>query len=43
MIPIDIQVSRSKVKVKDHASLLHLVQLITQEHFAPEASNLVGR
>ena len=22
---------------------LNLVQLITQEHFAPEASNLVGR
>ena len=31
MIPIDIQVSRSKVKVKGHASLLHLVQLVTQE------------
>ena len=43
MIPIDIQVSRSKVKVKSHASLLHFVQLITQERFAPEASNLVGR
>ena len=43
MIPIDIQVSRSNVKVKVHASLLHLVQLITQERFAPEASNLVGR
>ena len=45
MTPIDIQVSRSKVKVnngKSHASPLHLVQLITQEHFAPEASNLVG-
>ena len=41
MTPIDIQVSRSKVKVKGHASLL--VQLITQERFAPEASNLVGR
>ena len=41
MIPIDIQVSRSKVK--GHASLLHLVQLITQERFAPEASNLVSR
>ena len=37
MIPIDFQVSRSKVKVKGHASLLHLVQLITQERFAPEA------
>ena len=43
MTPIDIQVSRSKVKVKGHASLLHIQQLITQERFAPEASNLVGR
>ena len=43
MNPIDIEVSRSKVKVKGHASLLHLVQLITQERFAQEASNLVGR
>ena len=43
MIPIDFQVSRSKVKVKGHAGLLHLVQLITQERFAPEASHLVGR
>ena len=43
MIPIDIQVSRSKVRVKGHASLLHSVQLITQERFAQEASNLVGR
>ena len=43
MTPIDIQVSMSKFKVKDHASLLHLVQLITQERFAPEALNLVGR
>ena len=43
MIPIDIQVSRSKVMVKGYATLLHLVQLITQERFAPEASNLVGR
>ena len=42
MISIDIQVSSSKVKVKGHASLLHIVQLITQERFAPEASNLVG-
>ena len=41
MTPIDIQVSRSKVKVKGHASLLHLVQLTTQERFAPEASHLV--
>ena len=43
MIPIDIQVSRSKVKIKGHISLPDLVQLITQERFAPEASNLVGR
>ena len=43
MIPIDFQVSRSKVKVKGHASLIHLLQLITQERFAPEAPNLVGR
>ena len=43
MIPTDFQVSRSKVKVKGHASLIHLVQLINQERFAPEASNLVGR
>ena len=43
MIPIDIQVSTSKVKVKGHASPLHLVQLITQVRFAPEASNSVGR
>ena len=43
MIPIDLQVSKSKVKVKGHATLLHLVQLITQERFAPEPSNLVGR
>ena len=43
MTPIDIQVSRLKVKVTGHANLLHLVQLITPERFAPEASNLVGR
>ena len=43
MTPIDIQVSRSKVKVKGHANLLHLVQLITPECFAPKASNLVSR
>ena len=42
MTPVDIQVSRSKVKVKGHDSLLHFVQLITQERFAPEASNFVG-
>ena len=40
MIPIDIQVSRSKVKVIGHVSLPHIVQLITQEGFAPQASNL---
>ena len=39
MILIDIQVSRSKVRVKGHVSLLHVVQLITQKRFAPEASN----
>ena len=43
MTPIDIQVNSSKVKVKGHTSLLHLVQLKTQECFALEASNLVGR
>ena len=41
MIPIDIQVSRSKVKVM--LVSLNLVQLITQERFAPETPNLVGR
>ena len=43
MIPIDSQVSRSKVKVKGQVSLSNLVQLKTQQRFAPEASNLVGR
>ena len=43
MIPIDIQVRRSKVKVKGHVSVLHLVQLITQERFVLEGSNVVGR
>ena len=43
MIPIDIQVSRSKVKFKGHVSLQNLVQQITQELFVPEPSNLVGR
>ena len=43
MIPIDIQVSRSKVKVKGHVSLRNLLQLITQERFASETSKLVGR
>ena len=41
MIPIDIQVSRSKVK--GNVTLQHLVQPITQERFAPDASDLVGR
>ena len=39
MIPIDIQVSRSMVKLKDIVSLPHL----RQEHFALEASSLEGR
>ena len=43
MIPIEFQVSRSKVKVKGHVRLQHLVQQISQESFAPEASNLLGR
>ena len=43
MIPVDIQVSRSKVKVIDHVGIPHIVQLITQEGFAQEALNLVGR
>ena len=43
MSPIDIQVSKSKVQIKGHVSLLHLVQLTIQERFAQEASNLVGR
>ena len=43
MIPIDIQVSRSKVKVIGHVGIPRIVQLITQERFAQEASNSVGR
>ena len=43
MIPVDIQVSRSKVKVKGYVGLPHLVKLITQECFTLENSNLVGR
>ena len=43
MIPIDIQIIRSKVKVKGIVGLPHIVQRTTQEHFAPEASKLVGR
>ena len=42
MIPIDIQVSRSKAKVKGNVGLPHLLQLINQERFAPKVSNLVG-
>ena len=42
MIPINIQVSRSKVKVIGYVGIPHLVQLISQEGFNPEASNLVG-
>ena len=41
MTPIDVQVSRSKVK--GHASLPHIVRRITQERFAPQASNFVSR
>ena len=41
MIPIDIQVSKSKVKVIGHVGVPRLVQLMTQERFAPEASILV--
>ena len=43
MIPIDSQVSKSKVKVKGHLSLSNLVQRITQQRFAPQPSHLVGR
>ena len=43
MIPIDSQVSRSKVKVKGYVNLSNLVQLITQQRFAPEDSHFVGR
>ena len=43
MILLDIHVSRSKVKVKSHIRLQDIVQLITEERFALEASNLVGR
>ena len=43
MTPIDIQVSKAKVKVKGNASLLHIVQPITEQRFAQKASNLVGR
>ena len=43
MIPIDIQVSRLKVKDKGNVRLSHIMQQITQERFAPEASNLLGK
>ena len=43
MIPIDFQVSRSKVKVKGHVDCQYIVQLITQENFASKASYLVGK
>ena len=43
MIPIDSQVTRSNGKVKGHVGLPKLVQLITHERFAQEASNLVCR
>ena len=42
MTNIDIQVSRSKVKVKGHASLLHIVQLITQERFADQKNKMAA-
>ena len=42
MIPIYIQVSRSNVKVISHVSLPHIVQLITQERFAPELGQRAG-
>ena len=41
MIPIDIEVSRLKIKVMLVSQ--HLVHGITIECFVPEASNLVGR
>ena len=37
------QIGQGQVKVRGHVSLQHLVQLMTQECFAKEASNLVGR
>ena len=37
MITIDMQVCRSKVRVKVHVGLPHLVQRITQEGFVPHA------
>ena len=43
MVPFDIQVSRSKVKVKGLVRLLHLVQLIIQDPSASEALYLESR
>ena len=43
MVSFDIQVSRSKVKFKGHVRIPHLVQRITQEQDASEASNLTAR
>ena len=44
MIPIDIQVSMSKVKVKGNVGTCnqYIVQQIIQQYFAPGASNLEG-
>ena len=39
LIPIENQVSGSKVKANGHA---HIVQQITRKCFTQEASNLVG-
>ena len=38
---LSLLIFRSKVKVKGYVSLLHLVKLISQGCFVPEASNLV--
>ena len=35
--------SKSEVEVKGHVCLPHLFQVINQEHFAPEASNIVRK
>ena len=46
MIPINIEVIRSKVKIDGQVGIRHFdvfVQLVTQERFTPEVSNLVGR
>ena len=43
MIPISIQVNKSKVSIKEDVGLQQPVQWITQENFAPEAPNMVGR